>query len=634
MINTLENTQAATQKWPRGVTVAGPLTAEQAEILTPAALAFFASLHREFNPSRLRLLRQRQLRQAALDQGQLPAFAPETEYVRESDWQVAPVPEDFHDRRVEITGPVDRKMVINALNSGASCYMADFEDAHSPTWEATLAGQRNVRDAVRGAIEYVNPEGKRYQLNPRVATLLVRPRGWHLPEKHVQVDGEAASASLFDFAMYFFHNAHYRALHDSGVYLYLPKMEHYLEARLWNDVFVRAQHLLDVPQGTIKATVLIEHILAAFQMEEILYELRHHSAGLNCGRWDYLFSYIKVFARQPDFLVPDRAQVTMTAPFMRAYTQACIKTCHRRGTFAVGGMSAYIPVKDNPAANEQALQKVREDKRREATDGHDGTWVAHPGLVAIAREEFDRVLAGKLNQIDRRRDDVSVTPEQLLAVPKGTITEAGLRTNIRVGIQYLEAWLGGLGCVPLYNLMEDAATAEISRTQVWQWVHHPQGLLEDGRKITLPLVRQLMGEELEVIRGHNGHRPAHLERAARLFEELVADDQLAEFLTLKAYELLEAPEGQAAMLPESSSSSPASLRNHRAARSGGRRAALTPLELPTLQEICRPKGRKRRATRQEFQTQTLTGKSRSAFAGKSHRGMRRPVAKVHTAMKH
>src|SRR4051812_49114136 len=373
----------------------------------------------------------------------MPRFLPETKSIREGTWQVLPVPEDLQNRRVEITGPVDRKMVINALNSGANCYMADFEDSHSPTWEATLDGQMNVRDAVRGTIEYTSPEGKTYKLNQKVATLLVRPRGWHLPEKHLVIDGQPMSASLFDFGLYFFHNARYRAMHDSGVYLYLPKLEHYLEARLWNDVFVRAQQLLEIPQGTIKATVLIEHILASFQMEEILYELRHHSAGLNCGRWDYLFSYIKKFARKSEFITPDRGQVTMTSPFMRAYTLSCIASCHRRGTFAMGGMAAYIPVKTDSAANEQALAKVREDKRREASDGHDGTWVAHPGLVAIAREEFDNVLGEKPNQIERQREDVSVTPEQLVEVPRGRITEEGLRVNIRVGIQYLEAWLGG-----------------------------------------------------------------------------------------------------------------------------------------------------------------------------------------------
>ena len=514
----------------------------QGEILTPEALDFFVELQRQFNPRRLELLRERSVRQQAIDRGELPRFLPETEYVRKNDWRVDPVPADLQDRRVEITGPVDRKMVINALNSGARCYMADFEDAHSPTWDATLDGQINVRDAVRGTIEFVSPERKRYRLNERVATLLVRPRGWHLSEKHLRVDGEPASASLFDFAMYFFHNARCRLERGSGVYLYLPKLQHHLEARLWNDVFVKAQDLLGIPQGTIKATVLIEHILAAFQMEEILYELRHHSAGLNCGRWDYIFSYIKTFAKHPERILPDRAQVTMTAPFMRAYALACIKACHKRGAFAMGVMAAYIPVKTDAAANEKAMEKVREDKRREATDGHDGTWVAHPGLVPIATGEFDKVLGKKPNQIDRRRDDVNVTTEQLLEVPKGTITEEGLRHNIRVGIQYLEAWLGGLGCVPLYNLMEDAATAEISRTQVWQWVHQAGGILEDGRKVTLAMVRELVRQELERIRSERGDERferGQFPAAIRLFEELVASDSLEEFLTLKAYQQLD-----------------------------------------------------------------------------------------------
>jgi malate synthase len=526
-----------------GVEVCGPVSQTQATVLTPEALDFFAELQREFNPRRLELLRQRRLRQQAIDRGEMPKFLPETRGIREGAWRVLPVPEDLQNRRVEITGPVDRKMVINALNSGANCYMADFEDAHSPTWEATLDGQVNVHDAERGSIDFVSPEGKCYSLNQRVATLLVRPRGWHLPEKHILVDGEPASASLFDFAMYFFHNARYRVLHDSGVYFYLPKLEHYLEARLWNDVFVRAQEKLEIPQGTVKATVLIEHILATFQMEEILYELRHHSAGLNCGRWDYLFSYVKKFARKPEFIVPDRAQVTMTTPFMRAYALSCIQACHKRGAFAMGGMAAYIPVKSDPKANELALQKVREDKRREATDGHDGTWVAHPGLVQIAREEFDNVLGEKPNQIDRLREDVSVTPGQLIEVPKGTITEEGLRANIRVGIQYIEAWLGGLGCVPLYNLMEDAATAEISRTQVWQWIHHPLGILEDGRKLTIELVRAFTREELERIRRERGAKrfeEGHFDEATQLFDDLVTSKTLEEFLTLKAYELLDA----------------------------------------------------------------------------------------------
>jgi malate synthase len=541
IINLQPGTNMNTTKIPDGLQVLGPVTDEQAAILCAEALEFFTRLQREFNPRRLQLLQERKLRQQALDRGEMPDFLPQTKSVRDSSWQVLPVPEDLRNRRVEITGPVDRKMVINALNSGTNCYMADFEDSHSPTWSGTLDGQINLRDAVRGTIEYTSPEGKPYRLGNRVATLLVRPRGWHLAEKHVHVDGEPASASLFDFALYFFHNARYRVSHDSGTYFYLPKLEHYLEARLWNDVFVRAQQLLDIPQGTIKATVLVEHILATFQMEEILHELRHHSSGLNCGRWDYLFSYIKKFARKEEFIVPDRAQVTMTVPFMRAYTLACIRACHKRGTFAMGGMAANIPIKNNPAANENALQKVREDKRREATDGHDGTWVAHPGLVQIAREEFDKVLGSKPNQIERQRTELAVTAEQLLEVPKGTITREGLCTNIRVGIRYLEAWLGGLGCVPLYNLMEDAATAEICRTQVWQWVHNPRGILEDGRKVTLPLVREFTQEELHRIRTELGPERVsmgYLASARALFDELVANDKLEEFLTLRAYQLL------------------------------------------------------------------------------------------------
>lgn len=506
------------------------------------ALEFFADLQREFNPRRLELLAARVERQRLFDHGEMPDFLEETAAIRQGDWKVDPVPTDLQDRRVEITGPVDRKMVINALNSGASCFMADFEDAHSPTWDATLDGQINVADAVRGTIGYISAEGREYALNQKVATLLVRPRGWHLPEKHVWVDGQPASGSLFDFAIYFFNNAGERLHRKQGIYFYLPKLEHYLEARLWNDVFVKAQDTLGIPQGSIKATVLIEHILASFQMSEILYELRHHSSGLNCGRWDYLFSYIKKFASRQDFIVPDRAQVTMTVPFMRAYVLACIKECHKRGAHAMGGMAAYIPVKADSVANEKALSMVRQDKRREATDGHDGTWVAHPGLVPIAMEEFDRVLGDKPNQISRQREDVHVTAAQLVEVPLGTITEGGLRTNIRVGIQYLEAWLGGLGCVPLYNLMEDAATAEISRTQVWQWVHNPKGILDDGRKVTMKMVRELIGEELTRIRSERGERRfehGHFPQATKLFDELVEAEIVPEFLTLKAYELID-----------------------------------------------------------------------------------------------
>jgi malate synthase len=534
-------TEIAAQTLMPGVELRGKLTGAHREILSPEAVEFFVRLHREFNPRRLQLLELRKVRQAAIDKGDLPNFLPETKGVREASWQVAPVPADLQNRRVEITGPVDRKMVINALNSGANCFMADFEDAHSPTWEGTLDGQLNMRDAVRGTIAFASPEGKQYKLNPQVATLLVRPRGWHLSEKHVLVDKERASASIFDFALYFFHNARERVQKGSGVYFYLPKMEHHLEARLWNDIFLRAQELRGLPKSSIKATVLIETILASFQMEEILHELREHSAGLNCGRWDYIFSYIKKLARREGFIVPDRSQVTMTTPFMRAYSLACIKACHKRGAFAMGGMSAFIPIKSDPAANDQVMAKVREDKRREATDGHDGTWVAHPGLVAAAREEFDAVLGAQPNQIGRQRDDVKVTAEQMLEVPKGNITEEGLRLNIRVGIQYLEAWLGGLGCVPLYNLMEDAATAEISRTQVWQWIHNPKGILQNGRKVTVELVRGLIQEELSRIRRERGNErfeKGMFPAATELFDSLVTKPDLEEFLTLSAYEQL------------------------------------------------------------------------------------------------
>jgi len=528
---------------PGDIAIKGPASLSQERILTPEALEFLGKLHREFNPRRLELLVKRSERQRAIDRGEMPDFLKETAAIREGGWKVDPVPEDLQDRRVEITGPVDRKMVINALNSGANCFLADFEDAHSPTWDATLCGQSNVFDAVRGTIAYTSPEGKEYSLNEKVATLLVRPRGWHLPEKHLLIDGEPCSGSLFDFAIYLFHNGRERLKRGSGVYFYLPKLEHYLEARLWNDVFVKAQDMLGIPQGSIKATVLIEHILATFQMPEILYELRHHSAGLNCGRWDYLFSYIKKFARKEEFIVPDRAQVTMTVPFMRAYALACIKECHKREAHAMGGMAAYIPVKADAGANEQALAKVREDKKREATDGHDGTWVAHPGLVSIAREEFDRVLCHNPNQISRKLDDLpQPTARQLIEPPKGTITEEGLRLNIRVGIQYIEAWLGGLGCVPLYNLMEDAATAEISRTQVWQWVHNPRGILDDGRNIDMALVRNFTAEELVRIRQERGvqrFENGHFSEATRLFEELIETASVPEFLTLKAYDLIE-----------------------------------------------------------------------------------------------
>ncbi|WP_067934642.1 malate synthase A [Alicyclobacillus kakegawensis] len=526
---------------PGGVTVSGSYEERFAEILTPEALAFIAGLHRRFEPQRRRLLEQRIARQQAIDAGQLPDFLPETREIRESEWTVGPIPADLTDRRVEITGPSgDRKMVINALNSGARCFMADFEDANSPTWENTVGGQVNLRDAVRRTIEYVSPEGRRYALQPRVATLIVRPRGWHLVEKHVQVDGQPVAGALFDFGLYFFHNARELLARGSGPYFYLPKLESHLEARLWNDVFVHAERELEIPRGTIKATVLIETILATFEMEEILYELREHAAGLNCGRWDYIFSYIKKFRNLPQFILPDRAQVTMTVPFMRHYTLLTIRTCHRRGALAIGGMAAQIPVKNDPAANEDALAKVRADKEREAKDGHDGTWVAHPGLVPVALEVFDQHMP-QPNQVDKKREDVQATAADLLQVPEGTITEDGLRINISVGVQYIAAWLGGAGAVPIFNLMEDAATAEISRAQVWQWIRHPKGVLADGRKVTIDLFRQVLAEELEKIRTAVGERRfevGHYAEAARLFDELTTADDFVDFLTLPGYERL------------------------------------------------------------------------------------------------
>ncbi|MGA0069047.1 MAG: malate synthase A, partial [Miltoncostaeaceae bacterium] len=454
-------------------------------------------------------------------------------------WKIAPLPDDLQDRRVEITGPVDRKMVINALNSGAKMFMSDFEDSNTPTWHNTILGQINLRDAVRRTITFESPEGKKYALNDQIATLLVRPRGWHLSEKHVLVDGEPMSAGIFDFGLFFFHNAKEQLSRGTGPYFYLPKMESHLEARLWNDIFVKAQDDLGVPQGTIKGCVLIETILAAFEMEEILYELREHSAGLNCGRWDYIFSCIKKFRTDPDFVLADRALVTMTSRFMRAYSLLAIKTCHKRGAQAMGGMAAQIPIKNDPEANEAAISKVRADKEREAGDGHDGTWVAHPGLVPIAMDAFDAVLGDKANQVDRLRDDVTVTGAELLDFePEGPITEAGLRTNVNVGIQYLGAWLAGVGCVPINNLMEDAATAEISRSQVWQWIRSPKGQLEDGRVIDEALFHQVLAEELEKVKAQFGDAGRY-EEGAKLFGEITASEDFVDFLTLPAYEMID-----------------------------------------------------------------------------------------------
>jgi malate synthase len=470
----------------------------------------------------------------------MPDFLPETAVIRNTDWQVAPIPADLLDRRVEITGPVDRKMVINALNSGANMYMADFEDSHSPTWQDTILGQINLSDAVDGTITFTNPGGKFYELNQSTATLLVRPRGWHLDEKHLKLNGRTISASLFDFGLFFFHNAKKLIAKGSGPYFYLPKLESHLEARLWNDVFLLAQELLGVPHGTIRATVLIENILAAFEMDEILYELRDHSAGLNCGRWDYIFSAIRKFRNHPNFVLPDRAEVTMTSHMMRSYSLLLIQTCHRRGIHAMGGMAAQIPIKHDAQANETALAKVRADKEREAKDGHDGTWVAHPGLVALAKAEFDKVMP-EPNQIHRLRPNVHITADDLLAVPQGHITEDGLRLNIDVGIQYLASWLNGNGCVPIYNLMEDAATAEISRAQVWQWLHNPGTQLADGRSVTRQLIQEMMPTVLQQIKGQVGPEQfaqGKYQHASQLFEEIVTGKTFTEFLTLPAYEYL------------------------------------------------------------------------------------------------
>ena len=524
----------------KGLQITGEMKPGYEEILTPEALQFIERIEMHFGNRRKELLERRVKVQEELNQGKKLDFLEETKHIRQGDWTIASLPADLEDRRVEITGPVDRKMIINALNSGANVFMADFEDANSPTWENCVEGQLNLRDAIRGTISFENPNGKVYKLNQKTAVLKVRPRGWHLEEKHVLLNGQPISASFFDFGLYFFHNAKALIEKGSGPYFYLPKMESHLEARLWNDVFVYAQNDLRIPQGTIKATVLIETILAAFEMDEILYELKEHSAGLNCGRWDYIFSFLKKFRNSEDVIFPDRMQVTMTVPNMRAYSLLAIKTCHTRNAPAIGGMAAQIPVKNDPVKNDEAFAKVRADKEREARDGHDGTWVAHPGMVATAKEVFD-LLVPKPNQIYRKREDVQVTAENLLEVPQGTITEEGLRTNINVGIQYIASWLNGRGAAPINNLMEDAATAEISRAQVWQWIRHPKGILVDGRKITEELFQQIKVEELEAIKaevGEEAFKTGKFEQATQLFEELIAADEFADFLTNPAYEKL------------------------------------------------------------------------------------------------
>ena len=528
------------QNHPPGIDIRGQIQPEYQSILSPEAIDFLAGLARAFTARRDQLLAAREQRQAAIDAGQLPDFLPETAAIRDDrTWRVAPAPPDLQDRRVEITGPTDRKMVINALNCGARVFMADFEDANSPTWDNMLQGQVNLRDAVDRSITFTNPDGRFYKLNDETATLLVRPRGWHLDESQFLVDGRAIPGGLFDFGLYFFHNVRPALERGTGPYFYLPKLESHEEARLWNDVFIHAQDALGIPGGTIKATVLIETILAVFEAEEILYELREHSAGLNCGRWDYIFSYIKKLRNHAHYLLPDRAQVTMTVPFMHNYTLHVIKVCHRRGAHAMGGMAAQIPIRNDPERNQAALDKVRADKLREAKDGHDGTWVAHPGLVQIATDVFDQYMPGA-NQLDRQREDVEVAAADLLNPSAGDITEDGVRLNLKVGIQYLEAWLGGNGCVPLYSLMEDAATAEISRAQVWQWLHH-NATLADGRPLTLQLFDQLLEEEMDAIRGEVGDerfKGGYFQLAMQLFDEMIRADDFAEFLTLPAYQYL------------------------------------------------------------------------------------------------
>ncbi len=526
-----------------GIAVLGPMHDRFDEILTDDAVAFVAELHRRFDPLRQRLLAERADRQLRIDAGENPDFLPETATVRERDWSVAPPPHDLQDRRAEITGPTDRKMMINALNSGAKVFMADLEDSNSPTWTNMVGGQVNLADAVRRRIEFTSPDGKEYRLADETATLMVRPRGWHLPERHMTVDGEVVSGSLFDFGLYVFHNAHELIDRGSGPYFYLPKLESHLEARLWNDVFVYAQEALGIPRGTIKATVLIETILAAFEMDEILYELREHSAGLNAGRWDYIFSIIKKFRNRDDLTFPDRSQITMSVPFMHAYSELLVATCHRRKAHAIGGMAAFIPSRRDEQVNRRAFAKVREDKERESRSGFDGTWVAHPDLVPLAAEVFTEVLGDRPNQVDRLRDDVQVTAGDLLdfTVPDGRITQGGVRLNVDVAIQYLASWLRGNGAAAIYNLMEDAATAEISRSQVWQWVRHHARTVE-GDEITDGFVRKIADEESGRIRdqiGDGAFAEARFPEARELFETVALADEFPEFLTLPAYEILE-----------------------------------------------------------------------------------------------
>ena len=525
---------------PAGLAVSGAMAARYDEILTPDALAFIAGLQRQFDARRKELLAARAARQKRFDAGETPDFLAETAAIRAGDWRVAPLPAELLERRVEITGPVDRKMIVNALNSGAKVFMADFEDANSPTWSNCLDGQINLKDRWAGKIDFTEPTtGKAYKLGPKPAVLIIRPRGWHLDEAHVTVDGQAMSGSLFDFGLYVFHNAKAALAAGSGPWFYLPKLESHLEARLWNDVFVAAQEALGIANGTIKATVLIETLPAAFEMDEILYELRDHMAGLNCGRWDYIFSFIKKLAKNPAYVLPDRGQVVMGKAFLRAYSLLLIKTCHRRGAFAMGGMAAQIPVKNNPTANDAAFARVRADKEREAGDGHDGTWVAHPDLVPVAMEVFDRLMPGP-NQLDKKREDVTIGKAQLLEVHEGSRTEQGLRDNIRVGVQYMEAWLRGRGAVPIYNLMEDAATAEISRAQIWQFVKYGVEL-EGGLKVTPAWFETVFDEEMDKVKSEVGEAAfagGRFPEAVKLFKQLSLAPDFADFLTLPAYQMI------------------------------------------------------------------------------------------------
>ena len=521
-----------------GLTINGPLHPRYAEVLTPEACAFVAGLAAKFGARRTELLARRVERQREIDAGKLPDFLAETAHIRAGDWRVPPPPADLVDRRTEITGPVDRKMAINALNSGAQCWMADFEDANSPTWENVIEGQINMRDAVRRTITFTSPEGKKYALKEKTATIVTRPRGWHMEEKHALLDGKRISASLFDWGLYFFHNAKELLARGSGPYFYLPKMESHLEARLWNDVFIHAQAALGIPRGSVRVTVLVETILGAFECEEILYELREHASGLNCGRWDYIFSFVKKLRNRPEYLFPDRTLITMTVPFMRAYALHVINVCHRHGAYAMGGMAAQIPIKNNPEANAAALAKVRADKEREAGDGHDGTWVAHPGLVQTALEAFALHMKGPNNL--HRFHDVKITAADLLAPLHGPITEGGVRWNLHVGVRYLEAWLGGSGAEPIHNLMEDLATSEISRSQLWQWLRYG-AKLDDGRAITAELYDTLLADELQKIRAEYGDErfdSGHFRDAVGLFMRMSKSEQFDEFLSLPAYELL------------------------------------------------------------------------------------------------